>query len=372
MIQLHLRKRGAPGRPRAGIALTLTFVAALGVAYSAAARSVTLRAAPGLRYDQLRFAVTPGEVVSLELENADEMAHNVVIVKPGKRVEVIQAAQAMGADGAPRHFNPNTEAVIAATVVVAPDETARIEFLAPEVEGVYPYVCTFPGHGALMYGAMYVTRDPLPPLETDPNIPERFQARTTEALDSNVYVPGNRARVLREFMPDAGPAAIAVALPGGVNYCWDAGACRFRYAWAGGFVDIGYHKADGPAELLGDVFYRSRVPFPVSFGQDPQEDSEVEFLGYRLVHFHPEFRYRVDGVEVRELIQSASGGRGLEFVYTIPEPPDTVVYRVDGVGEVSVSSPTGEFVDGALMMDAERARQFSVVIEQESLLEGLE
>jgi hypothetical protein len=41
----------------------------------------------------------------------------------------------------------------------------------------------------------------------------------------------------RMFMPGASPAAIAVALPGQDSLCWDAGQCRFRYAWSGGFVD---------------------------------------------------------------------------------------------------------------------------------------
>ena len=43
--------------------------------------------------------------------------------------------------------------------------------------------------------------------------------------------------VYRILMPDAGPAAIAVSLPQKLSYCWDAGACRLRYAWQGDFID---------------------------------------------------------------------------------------------------------------------------------------
>ena len=38
-------------------------------------------------------------------------------------------------------------------------------------------------------------------------------------------------------MPDASPASIAVALDDTNSLCWDAGTCRLRYAWTGGFID---------------------------------------------------------------------------------------------------------------------------------------
>src|SRR5687767_5561030 len=46
-----------------------------------------------------------------------------------------------------------------------------------------------------------------------------------------------RPQVLRIFMPDASPAAIAVALPGDLSFCFDASECRLRYVWKGGFID---------------------------------------------------------------------------------------------------------------------------------------
>jgi azurin len=44
---------------------------------------------------------------------------------------------------------------IAATKLLGPDETETISFTAPEA-GDYEYVCTFPGHFALMRGTMKV------------------------------------------------------------------------------------------------------------------------------------------------------------------------------------------------------------------------
>src|SRR5690606_25570023 len=38
-------------------------------------------------------------------------------------------------------------------------ESQRLSFEAPSKPGVYPYVCTYPGHWRRMYGALYVVED---------------------------------------------------------------------------------------------------------------------------------------------------------------------------------------------------------------------
>src|SRR3546814_7377301 len=60
----------------------------------------------------------------------------------------------------------------------------------------------------------------------------------------------------RTFMPECGPAGIAVGMEGNVSYCWDAGQCRLRYAWKGGFVNLekNWHSnGSKKAELVGEV-----------------------------------------------------------------------------------------------------------------------
>ena len=51
--------------------------------------------------------------------------------------------------------------------LVAPREAEKISFVAPTQPGVYPYVCTYPGHWRRMYGAMYVVAD-LDEYQADP------------------------------------------------------------------------------------------------------------------------------------------------------------------------------------------------------------
>jgi len=40
-----------------------------------------------------------------------------------------------------------------------PRDSQRLSFTAPNEPGVYPYVCTYPGHWRRMYGALYVVAD---------------------------------------------------------------------------------------------------------------------------------------------------------------------------------------------------------------------
>ncbi len=128
-------------------------------------------------------------------------------------------------------------------------------------------------------------------------------------------VPEDRAIVVRWDMPEATPAAFAVGLPGGVSYCFDAAETRLRYAWHGGFVDMTrtlFNKKNREtnltetAEIVGGVFFREG-PAPIRVG-DRDRIPQRKFRGYRLVDHEPEFRYELDGMEVRERISATEGG----------------------------------------------------------------
>ena len=55
-----------------------------------------------------------------------------------------------------RHFIPKTKSVLLASRLLQPGESQAISFEAPKKPGIYPYVCTYPGHWRRMYGALYV------------------------------------------------------------------------------------------------------------------------------------------------------------------------------------------------------------------------
>jgi azurin len=185
---------------------------------------VEIEAVAGLRYDPVRFQVMPKSAVRLVFRNADDMAHNLIFTKPGARIEVVNAALTLPITPE-QTFVPASDKVLWHVPVVTPGKSATLEFTAPENEGVYPFVCTYPGHGLVMYGAMYVSKKTaLPPFAEDENLPEIVRAAGING-PLHAFTP-QPPYLYRNFLRDSGPASIAVALPEQQNYCWDAGANR--------------------------------------------------------------------------------------------------------------------------------------------------
>jgi putative heme-binding domain-containing protein len=120
-------------------------------------------------YDRESVAVQAGRPVEFRLTNTDNMPHNFAVVLPGTMAEVGELAEATGrdADAAARQFIPKSEDILVASKLVQPEQTDSIFFEVPKEPGIYPYVCTYPGHWRRMYGALYVVAD-LKAYEADP------------------------------------------------------------------------------------------------------------------------------------------------------------------------------------------------------------
>jgi len=115
-------------------------------------------------YDKKEFTVKAGQKVKLTLVNpADSVTrqpHNLLIVKPGKRDVVGMAANAGMADPAfltTKQAIPESADILHHTKLVQAGDQDTIEFTAPGEAGDYPYLCTYPGHWAIMNGIMKVT-----------------------------------------------------------------------------------------------------------------------------------------------------------------------------------------------------------------------
>ena len=122
---------------------------------------VTLRPVPHqMLFDLEEFTVRAGGPVEITFENIDVMPHNVVVTRPGALEEVGRAADAeaernpAGAEAS--GYVPKTPLVLFRTALVQPGETEVLSFNAPKEPGLYPFVCTFPGHWILMKGTMRV------------------------------------------------------------------------------------------------------------------------------------------------------------------------------------------------------------------------
>ena len=114
-----------------------------------------------MNYDKETIAVQAGKPVLFVLQNADVMPHNLVVAKPGSMQALGEIAEKLAQDAAfaKRAFVPESPDVLVASTLLQPQASQKLSFNAPTEPGVYPYVCTYPGHWRRMYGAMYVVDD---------------------------------------------------------------------------------------------------------------------------------------------------------------------------------------------------------------------
>jgi azurin len=80
--------------------------------------------------------------------------HNWVLTRPGEAHAVEEAAVAAGAKSG---WVPKGDGrVLAATPLCGKGQHVSVSFVAP-TPGDYPFLCTNPGHGAVMHGILHVT-----------------------------------------------------------------------------------------------------------------------------------------------------------------------------------------------------------------------
>lgn len=116
--------------------------------------------------DQMQFnlktlEVTEGQKVTLVFKHIGQlpvvaMGHNVVILKPGTELPAFAAKCAPAKDnGYIPQDEDSKKLIVAHTKMLGGGESDEITFTAPAA-GAYPYLCTFPGHFAIMQGVLTV------------------------------------------------------------------------------------------------------------------------------------------------------------------------------------------------------------------------
>jgi azurin len=116
-----------------------------------------------MRYNTPRLVVQAGKPFEVIFENADVMPHNLVFAAPGSREEIGTDAQSMSPDhldNQGRAFVPANAKIFAASKLLEPGKTERLKMTAPDKEGSYEMICTFPGHWMVMWGKLIVANDP--------------------------------------------------------------------------------------------------------------------------------------------------------------------------------------------------------------------
>lgn len=331
-------------------------------------REMKIGVLPGMKYDLPRFTAKPGEHLRITFHNGDMMQHNLVFVKPNARMAVLNAALALGGEGPAKDYIPDSPDILAHTPILDPGQTAVLDFIVPAKQGVYTYLCTFPGHGYLMYGPMYNFAKPRKLLAVDKD--KYVSPAYKTAATAPHFYHNKAAMVQRMFLPETGPASIAVGLDGGRDcYCFDAGECRLRFAWSGGFIDADAHWAGNGhirAMISGGLYYRALDAYPIHLG-DPANKPAVKWHGYRLVSGLPEFRYDVDGTPVTERIEPLAGDTGLVRHFTVEADRPVLFVMERGTG-VTWSASAGSVEGDVLKLTPEQAKSFTVTLKKDPRL----
>ena len=126
-------------------------------------------------YDKEILVVQAGKPVEFRFANTDNMPHNFAIIEPGSLEEIglLAEATARDADAKDRHYVPKSDKVLLASRLLQPGQSQSLSYEVPQQPGVYPYVCTYPGHWRRMYGALYVVAN----LEQYQASPEAYLAK---------------------------------------------------------------------------------------------------------------------------------------------------------------------------------------------------
>jgi putative heme-binding domain-containing protein len=190
-------------------------------------------------YDKDRIVVQAGKPVEFVFENTDIMPHNRAVVLPGALQEVGDAAEVFGTQpGAQdKDFIPPSAKILLKSKLLQPQTSQVIRFNVPKEPGVYPYVCTYPGHWRRMHGALYVVAD----LDAYTEEPEKYVA-ANKLEPKDELLKFNRPRTewkLEELTP-----ALAELDNGGRSFA--RGKQIFNVASC-----VGCHKFDGGGKEFG-------------------------------------------------------------------------------------------------------------------------
>ena len=111
-----------------------------------------------MKFNTREIIVQSGKIVKLTLKHIGQldvqvMGHNFVLLK--KKVDLIEFANKAATARDNQYIPVGSDEVIVYTDMIGGGQETAIEFLPPE-PGVYDFICSFPGHYAMMKGKFIV------------------------------------------------------------------------------------------------------------------------------------------------------------------------------------------------------------------------
>jgi putative heme-binding domain-containing protein len=206
------------------------------------------------------------------------MPHNFVIVTPGNLEKIGNAAEAFATEpgAAAAQYVPNLPGVVLLkSKLLQTRQSEQLKFTAPKEPGIYPYVCTYPGHWRRMHGALYVVAD----LEAYQENPEAYLAKNPLTVKDDL-LKFNRPRTEWK-LEELTDAVKEMEMKGGRNYA--NGRQMFTVATC-----IACHKFGGQGNEFGPDLaklepktFKSAVDV-LDHVLDPAKKIDDKYLVYRF------------------------------------------------------------------------------------------
>ncbi len=144
------------------IRFTLLIIFSLGIFTSCSDKNdvnnILITSDDYMKFDTRKITVQSGKIVKLTLKHIGQldvqvMGHNFVLLK--KKVDLIEFANKAATARDNQYIPVGSDEVIVYTDMIGGGQETAIEFLPPE-PGVYDFICSFPGHYAMMKGKFIV------------------------------------------------------------------------------------------------------------------------------------------------------------------------------------------------------------------------
>lgn len=142
--------------------ITALAAASLALPAFAEEKKIEITGNDAMQFSTKTLEVTAGDTVVLTLKHIGKlpkaaMGHNFVLLAAGTKAPdfALKAMKATTTDYVPTDDASKKE-VLAHTKLIGGGESDTITFTAPKDAGSYPYICSFPGHFALMQGVLTV------------------------------------------------------------------------------------------------------------------------------------------------------------------------------------------------------------------------
>lgn len=374
---------------------------------------ITIGVVPGqLRYDVIEFEVTADSSMEVTFDNNGLMPHNLLFTQPGKAMEVVNAAMAMGADGYTNGYVPESGLILASVGLMEAGQKMVVKFVAPTEVGVYQFVCTFPGHGNIMQGVMKVVaagaelKNPLrrkvAKVKKQEGPPNDGSGLTTLPLGSieqplvlrtfmpnpirvrSVFPNHRRGKSTPTYSPNTGhdadgyidtdigfPAAVGVNFGQQLSLCWDTVECRLMYAWREGFLNMESYWGAGTGDrrksfdyvprLQGRLVFLSEGASPLAltpgvFGQPQYKGFQLDEKGV------PEFLYSVGSVLVAESIAPSEQAGEIRWHFSIKHAPAGVMLGFDEKMKSRIQTKDGKWAGNVLTINSGAEKDFTLIL----------